>query len=279
MKMRALSRGLLLLGLLAAAALIACSDDEDVAGPGGDAFEDISAVVVDEFSVLRAAFALPNGPTGCLIVSPAPPFPDGDGDGVPDSVRCVFDPTGCAFGDGTFTGTTSGLVVLTDPGAAFGFRVRLEDLAYTMTSGDPAVTRQRLLNGVHVVTGAPDSLALSRHDTLTFSRTGGATATVIEALTGTFTPEAGQTVSFGVGVQPPPGQCTVAGTVTWTQGTNVYAFDVTTASPLLYPSGCDSPFPSAGELRFHLTAGGPAGTLTVAWDGCGSEAETDWIPD
>lgn len=279
MKLRALSRGLLLLGLLAAAALIACSDDEDVAGPGGDAFEDVSTVIVDEFGVLRAAFAPPSGSPTCLIVSPAPPFPDGDGDGVPDSVRCVFDPAGCSFGDDTYTATTSGLIVLTDPGAAFGFRARLEDLAYTMTSGDPSITRQRVLNGVRVVTGAPDSLALSRHDTLTFSRTGGATATVIEALTGTFTPEAGQTVSFGVGVPPPPGQYTVTGTITWTQGTSVYVLDVTTASPLLYPSGCDSPFPSGGELRFHLTSGGPAGTLTVAWDGCWNDAVTDWIPD
>src|SRR5207249_468673 len=89
----------------------------------------------------------------------------------------------------------------------------------------------------------------------------------------TFTGE-GHTVTLGgsiqVGSRLPSGDWTIAGSSTYTSGTNSYSLSVSTSEPLHYNSGCtNEPRFDSGTLTVQVTKGTTSTTVTITFTGCG----------
>lgn len=278
MDMRARAR-LLLAALAASLALGGCGgsdgdvvDDQDTSQIG--LFE---MAVVRQVAGLPSAFLPPNGPPGCLTITPTP-WQDSDGDGVPDDATFTFDADGCVYTYQGGGGTRWGVVRIIDHGVPFGFAAALTGRADASTSGNPARTATLTLDGTSTVSGTPSLAILEQQLDLQFSLTGEPPCSGTLQWTANYTPAAGQTLFLGIGASLPSGQLTVSGTLTWAQDGRTYSFAISTPEPLVMDSSCACPSPVSGEVRFHLTAGGPAGYMRLLIGGCCESIETDWVP-
>jgi hypothetical protein len=267
------------LGILS---LAGCGGGDDGTGPAisvpGIDFEMLAAVLKSELSGVQASIQLPGGPPGCAT---ATGWQDADGDGIPENADVSFSASGCTFTFDGGSGTTSGSVHVRDPGTPFGFALTLNGLAYTMNidaqGSSPAVTRVRTLNGDRTVGGSATQVLVTQHVVLTYAVTGMATATANETWDATFTPVQGSSVTFGFGSQFPDGGVVISGGFGWTQGGNTLWLSLETTVPIRYASGCNSIFPSAGEVHATVQSGGPDGYVRLVWPGCGSDGEVDFI--
>ncbi len=261
--------------------ILACGggdDGDDITGPDGDVdvMSQLGPALVTELGNLSTILRLPSGPPGCLTVTPLP-FPDSDGDGVPDSAHFAFDETGCTFVFTGGSGTSWGTIDVTDPGASFGFST-LHAVSHAISTVDPPSTRTLTINGTRTVGGTPTRLTLSEDIQLAFSMTGKPASAATERWTAVFTPEDGSSVVFGLGVPLPSGQIDLAGTLIWMQEGITVTLAVSTAVPIAIDTACESPFPVAGEVRFQVTSGAAPGYVSVRFTGCGGEMEVDWVP-
>ena len=238
----------------------------------------VSQVLQGEFSGVGVTLMLPSGGPQCLT---ATSFDDLDVDGVPDDSDFTFSASGCRFTFDGGSGTTSGAIHILDPGNDFGFSATLNALAYTFNldanGGDPAETRVRTLNGERSVTGSPTQVTLTQDVDLTYTVTGRPSAQVSETWQAVFTASQGSTVAFGLGMRLPDGETVITGPMSWTQSGATVSLSLETTVPIWFDPGCQSPFPSAGEVHAHVVSGGPNGYVRVRWSSCGGETEVDFV--
>jgi hypothetical protein len=267
---------------IAASGLTGCGGSDAGTGPDdsvpGIEFEMLAAVFRSELAGVQSSIMLPGGPPGCATPDA---WQDADGDGIPERADVTFSASGCAFNFDGGSGTTSGSVQVRDPGTPFGFAMTLNGLARTMNidahDGSPAVTRVMTLNGDRTVGGSATRVVVTQHVVLSYAVTGKATATANETWDATFTPVQGSSVAFGVGSPLPDGGVVISGSFGWTQSGTTVWFALETPVPIRYAPGCNSIFPSAGEVHATVLSGGPDGYVRVAWTGCGSDGEVDLI--
>jgi hypothetical protein len=281
MRIRPLSRFSVLLLPLPVLWLTCCKAGDD-AGPEnpiqGLDFSMVSQVLAGEFNGAGLALMLPSGPPGCLS---ATSWDDGDADGVLDDSDFTFSASGCRFTFDDGWGTTSGAIHILDPGNDFGFSATLNGLAYTISvdanGGDPAETRVRTLHGERSVSGSPSQVTLMQDVDLTYTVTSRPSAQVSETWQAVFTASQGSAVAFGVGARLPDGSTVITGPMSWTQSGATVSLSLETTVPIWFDPGCQSPFPSAGEVHAHVVSGGPNGYVRVRWSSCGGESEVDFV--
>lgn len=258
-------------------ALVSCGGDgDDGVAPPDDT--DLVAMLEPLFDseVTGAArnLRLPNGPPGCITVTPASPV-DSDADCVPDDATFTFDEVGCAYpfpsGGG---GTTGGEIRVTDPGEPFGYNAVLTNFLLRVTSGDPQTTTTRTINGTQAVSGSPAAATMVRNVTIVTERTGLSAATAVEELTVTYTPDVPPLGFCGLGL--PAGTMTMTGDLTWTMSGRTVEMAITTATPLAV-GGCDLGGPSSGEIHVTVVSGADPGYLSIRFESC--EPVIDWYPD
>lgn len=260
--------------------LPACADQDDdpPTGPGGAIDADfVRNLMVSEFASIRNALGLPGGPPGCCSLSPVP-LADSDGDGVPDVCTFTYDEQGCAWQEDGYAFTTWGTIVVSDPGAAFGYHADIVELNVRETSGDPSRTITRTQSGSRTVSGAPTEVTLETALDVVLSSAGADTARVQATWTAVFTADPGASISFGLGHPYPAGQAVITGQLAWTQGGTTFEFDVVTVRALRNDPACMSPFAVDGEVWVVLTgAGSMNGHLQMTCSGCGGQIEFEWV--
>ena len=218
------------------------------------------------------------GPAGLLRCAPTrtPAAPgDADADGVPDSVRVDF--TGCVLSFPLETDTVRGTVDVLDPTKAVAdhavkrifnnlTRVRL----YTISGKFTSETR----NG----TRSTQRDASTIQNTETNFRTdyvfrNGGTATHVKTWTTTFTADVAGSIQPD---QPlPSGTRNIAGTSSWTRGSNTYSLTVTTSPPLHHNASCTvAPRFDTGILTTVVVRGSKTTTVKIQFTACGQYTVT-----
>lgn len=275
MSARSVVRWLVLAGILVWGSASCGSDDGNGPnGDGSDLADLVASVLTGELGGLSGALVLPSGPPGCVSISS---IIDTDGDGVPDNSDFSFSSSGCSFTFEGGSGTSSGTITVTDPGASFGFDASLADVSATLNTSNPTRTTVRTLNGTRTVRGSGSGTTLQQNIEITYTSTGSLPALVVETWGASYTPAAGSSVVLGIGARLPPGSANVTGSVEWNQNGTTLELELVTERPIEWAAGCESPFPSAGEVHANVLSGGPSGYLRIRYTGCGEEVETDFM--
>jgi hypothetical protein len=212
----------------------------------------------------------PVGPPQCTPTrSPASPT-DTDHDGVPDSVR--FSLNGCVLAYLLETDTLKGTIDLLDPTKTVldhaveriftsVSRVRL----YTLSGKSTSET----WNGTRMTTR--DTSILTHNETgfrTDYVFRDGTTASHVRTWTLTFTADTAGSVKPDQTL--PSGKWNIAGTSSWTRGSNTYSITVTTSPALHYSASCASePRFDSGTLTAVVTKGSQTSTITITFTGCG----------
>ncbi len=241
-------------------------------------FDMLAGVLRSELSTVAGAFMVPGTGEGCVTLTADP---DGDGDGIPDQADFTFSSSGCKYTFDGGWGTSAGAMHVADAGDPFGFTATLSSMAYTTSveanADDPAQTRILTLNGERTVGGSATRLTLTQTLTFTYTVTSRPSATGTETWQAVFTADQGSTVAFGYGMRVPDGDTEVSGPFEWTQNGATVRLTLETVDPLRFPTSCQSPFPSSGEVHARVVSGAPAGYVRLAWSSCGGEAQVDWV--
>ncbi len=280
------ARACTLAGGLLAFALGGCSDSTSPAtAPSIPAAEvsDLGAAEGDEVDQAVSALttaadigpAGPTAPSGCATVSD---LTDTDGDLAPDNAVYTFALPACSFTG--FRGGTleiTGTIAVSDPtlaAADLAVTATLTDFQFKLTNLDQTRTYTALRNGTRTLTGNAQGAALSNQITVVRSAPGRLDATVTHNLLLTFTPAAGQSLSFG---QPlPDGTLVRSGGFTWTRGGVSRTFTVETVTPLVWDSSCTTDRKiTAGEVHAILSDGSYVRTV---WTGCGADPTRSFVP-
>ena len=271
---------------LVALSLTACSDSTTPSSgsviPAAEV-SDIGAAEGDEVDQAVSALTTPaeigvvapTAPPGCATVDDQT---DTDGDLAPDQATYTFALPACSFTG--FRGGTleiTGTITLTDPtpnAADLAVTATLADLQFKFTSPDATRTYSAVRNGTRTLTGNAQGASLSNQVTVVRSAPGRQDATVTHNLLLTFTPAAGQSLTFG---QPlPDGTFVRSGTFIWSRGSVSRAFTVTTVTPLVWDSSCTTDRKiTAGETHATLSDGS---YIRTVWTGCGVDPVRSLVP-
>ena len=274
--------------LAAALALAACSDTN---GPGTPALTSVQAdevaqvVSVDAdlltegtiYSTAPVPFPAPGpsrSPPACTPTrSPATPA-NSDGDPVPDSVRLDF--AGCVFSTPFETISLSGTIDIIDPTpAATDYAVKsvFTDFTRSRTEMITGKTRSSKENGTRQVSGSASVLQHSLTNFRTdYTFDDGSTAAHVKTWSTTFTADVPGSIRRD---SLPNGTWDIAGTSTWTRGTNTFSLSVTTNPALHYNAGCArAPRFDAGKLIVEATRGSSTSTVTIEYTACGQYTVT-----
>ena len=171
----------------------------------------------------------------------------------------------------------TGTIAVSDPtlaAADLAVTATLTDFQFKLTNLDQTRTYTALRNGTRTLTGNAQGAALSNQITVVRSAPGRLDATVTHNLLLTFTPAAGQSLSFG---QPlPDGTLVRSGGFTWTRGGVSRTFTVETVTPLVWDSSCTTDRKiTAGEVHAILSDGSYVRTV---WTGCGADPTRSFVP-
>jgi len=242
---------------------LSASDVSDIGFAEGDEVEQAASALS---TPITQGVGVPGH--GCATVDDAT---DTDGDLVPDHATYTFALPACSFTN--FRGGSldvTGTVTLSDPtpdAAGLYATATLDDLTFSFTNPDQRRTYSAVRNGTLTLSGNAQGASLSNQVTVVRSWPNRADATVTHDLLVTFTPDAGQTLAFGVPL--PSGSFTRSGTFTWARGSVSLTFTVTTVAPLVWDASCTTDRKIAsGETHATLSNGSYVRTV---WNGCGED--------
>ncbi len=211
----------------------------------------------------------------CPTRSPASPV-DTDHDGVPDQVTFTFVPSSCTFSFSNGQMQLSGSVSVNDPApsdSGLSLNASATNFQVSLTSGAQSliVTRTGSWSGAASSGGLSNTLNV----TTTVHVTGRPDIEITDAWSGTFTPDAGQSIFMGHPL--PAGSYTVSGSIQVTDGTSEHALSLVTVTRLHYqPDACSghvSPFGS-GEVRAVLSGSHGRGYVRIVWSNCDTPTYT-----
>jgi hypothetical protein len=277
-----------LVGTLAAVValgLAACSDNTAPPPAALDAAlaDSVSTVLVEdaqsELDVAQASGVvgffpgvLPGvdaaGSTPCVTFTPVPTV-DSDGDRVHDSVRVVFD--NCIIGYRHSADTLRGAIDIVDPNPVVtdqAIKLVFTDLARIRVDRFGRVA-SITVNGTRMASRDSAQVSASETDFRTdFLFKSGDAATHIRTWSVAFVADVPGTILPDARL--PSGTLNIAGTSTWTRGTNTFSLQVSTPTPLHHDAACDSrPTFDSGSLVAVVTRNGATSTITIEFTACG----------
>ena len=291
--MRAIRNPFLPAGLAAvfALGLAACSDSSSPATPALSAAqadslgEVVVADVQSELDAVTMSGAVAFNPFPATVVAPAisaapgaicmparsPVSPgNADGDRVPDSVRLDF--TGCVVAHPLFTDTISGTIDVIDPTPTapdHAVKRVFTDFRHVEVNNLTLQSRAQTLNGVRQVSRDSSMLSQSATNFRTdYVFRDGSTATHVRTWTSVFTADVAGAIRPDTIL--PSGTWNIAGTSSWTRGSNTWSLTVTTNPALHYDAGCTvGPKFDAGTVTAVATRNGNTSTVTIQFTACG----------
>jgi hypothetical protein len=268
-----------------ALAICACSDSTTPGGNGTIPAADVSDISMSESDEVEQAVSALTDPVALGAQAPTAPNcatvddqTDTDGDFQPDDATWTFALPACSFTG--FRGGSlevTGTITLTDPtpaAADLALTARLTDFAFRYTSPNATRSYAAVRNGTRVLTGNAQGASLSNQVSVVRSWPNQADATVSHNLLLSFTPDAGQSLTFGAPL--PSGTFTRSGTFSWSRGSASYTFTVTTVAPLVWDASCTTDRKIAsGETRATL---GDGSYVRTVWSGCGQDPTRTYVP-
>lgn len=291
--MRATQSPFLPAGLAAAFALglAACTDSNAPATPALSAAqadslgEVVVADVQSELDAVTTTGAVAFNPfPSALVVSgmrlgssagctptrtPAAPG-NADGDRVPDSVRLDF--TGCVIVRPLETDTISGTIDIIDPTpAAADHAVKrvFTDFRHVEVDNVSLQWRSQTVNGVRQL--SRDSSMLSQSSTnfrTDYVFRDGSTARHVRTWSTVFTADVPGSIRPDTIL--PSGTFNIAGTSSWTRGSNTWSVTVETTPVLHYDASCTAgPKFDSGKIIATVTRNGNTSTVTIEFTACG----------
>jgi hypothetical protein len=208
---------------------------------------------------------------GCGVTAPSS-APDGDHDGIPDSVTITFSLPACALSgvrakaEGDITGT----MTITDQSSDVdnrAFNIAVTNLRYAFTNATKTFGETR--NGTRDITG--DTLTVTQaNNIVTVFDSAGVNQTLTNTMNVSLTESGDPIVDFLSLLGP--GSVTVGGGVSYTDGTTSDTFTIATVTPLVYNPSCaqsgTEPI-ETGEIAATITTSGKTGVLHIVWAHCG----------
>jgi hypothetical protein len=208
---------------------------------------------------------------GCGVAAPAA-APDGDHDGIPDSVTITYSLPACALAGvrGKDEGDITGVMTITDQSAdsdSRGFDIAVTNLRYAFTN--KTVTFGETRNGTRDITG--DTLMITQHNNIvTVFDSAGTNQMLTNTMNVTYAETGNPLIDFLSGLSN--GTVTANGGIAYTDGTSSDTFTITTVTPLVYNPSCaqsgTEPI-ETGELAATVTTSGKTGVLHIVWAHCG----------
>jgi hypothetical protein len=203
-------------------------------------------------------------PTSCPSFEPDP-FPDADGDGVPDNTVFSFDSATCD--ETTESGTTNyfGSVRVSDPGSNVGYDLEINGLGITFTPAGPGNSEGIRWDGFRALQG--NSSAISLDEDFEFRYLVGP-STVLRLRTQwdvSFLADVAGSIEFGSVL--PAGDLDVDGAVTAEGEGERFILVVNTLAPLVWDPVCDD-FVD-GTVRIFAQGRESEGAVQVNFNACG----------
>lgn len=297
-----LSECRLLLSLVVAALLTACSGGDKVVGPDGSSGGGplrlssadsqfvagmMSAAASDAQRQLRFITA-PSLPGLGSAQPPCTPTvtggADSNGNGIPDDRTQQYTAASCTFTSNGATGTVAGSIRLQDAGGVYGYRLTYSNYTVSATKGDSLV--RTIVNGSFEYRYLTATSASTLDNTVvaieTRSSRGSAILTRTANLTGQFTTTGtlASNRTFPGGTLQLNGSLGVSLAVSGDQAVSgqptTFTLDiaVATVTAMNSPSGCSSdPAFDAGALTGQVS-NGATGAVRVQFTRCGSGTST-----
>lgn len=279
-------------GLALALALAACGGDstsptsdsiaeEDAEAIGfavaGTLYGSVSGLTDYEFSLFgplllnRGPAAAYRGnvqlfsPTSCPSFEPDP-FPDADGDGVPDNTTFSWDSESCDSSDDAGTTDFHGSVRVSDPGANAGYDLDINGLGITFTPADPAQDSEGVeWEGFRHLQGNSSAVSLAEGFDFRFLVDGSTLLRLRTQWDVDFLADVAGSIAYGDPV--PAGDLDVDGALTVEGEGQRFILVVNTLSPLGWDPAC-SDFTS-GTFRAFAQGRESEGTVQVTFNACG----------
>jgi len=213
-------------------------------------------------------------PPVCVTRTPASPA-NSDGDPVPDSVRLSFNDCVVNYLAGG-SDTVRGTIDVLDPTPSttdHAWKHIFTDFTRIHTG---PLGRQWTwdLNGTRQIIGDSAQLAFtSTNVSTTYTWPNGASANHTRSWSITFTADTAGKIQPD---QPlPSGSLSLAGTSTWTRGSNTWNLVASTTTPLHYNATCTvRPMIDSGTLKFVATRNSLTTNVTIQFTACGTYSVT-----
>jgi hypothetical protein len=209
--------------------------------------------------------------TGCGVAAPSA-APDGDQDGIPDSVTITYALPACALAGvrGKDEGDITGVMTITDQSADIdsrAFDIKVTNLRYAFTNATKTFGETR--NGTRDITG--DTLLITQaNNIVTVFDSAGRNQTLTNTMSVTYAPTGRQFIDDLSLLSN--GSVTVNGGTAYTDGTSSDTFTIATVTPLVYNPSCaqtgTEPI-ETGEIAATVTTSGKSGVLHIVWAHCG----------
>lgn len=268
--------------LLTLGAAAACSEGGlTTPGAGNELSRDVGLAIRDEVEATASALTLSTtltpigtsraGSTAPCVVSSTPS--DTDGDGVPDDATFLFTAPPCQF-EGWRGGTLDlvGQLRIQDPAptaAGFGYDATLIALRSRFIDATRNVIYDVTRNGTRTLSGSVSALLLTSNLQVVHTFAAKSDANLDEQWNVNYTPATPLQINGPLN----SGSLDIAGTLTWSRGSEELALTVTTPTPLQYDAGCIDTVQriKSGELHAAGDFGDATGFVRVRWNGCGQE--------
>jgi hypothetical protein len=219
------------------------------------------------------ALALP----GCITNSTPG---DIDADGVPDNTTLTYNCPNRPLGLGR-TVSITGTRKITDPdtnipNTTLGFNMEISALTHEYKNAAGNLVLKTVRDGTRRPRLSANLLQFEHQLTTLRDKTGQPQATIVNNLLMKFTPNAGLSINFG---QPlPSGTADLSGNFSYTKGARAHNVVVTTTAPLQHDSGCASQRFVGGGLKAVVGGTGASGTITIAFQSCGTSPIITKVP-
>lgn len=293
----------MLLSLVVAALLTACSGGDKVVGPDGSSgggplrlssadSQFVAGMMSAAASDAQRQLRFITAPSLPGIGSAQPPCTpsvttggiDSNGNGIPDDRTQQYTATSCTFTSNGATGTVSGSIRLQDAGGVYGYRLTYSNYTVSATKGDSVA--RTIINGSFEYRYVTATTASTLDNTVvsieTRSSRGSAIITRTANLTGQFTTTGtlASNRTFPGGTLQLNGSLGVSLAVSGDQAVSgqptTFTLDiaVATVTAMNSPSGCSTdPAFDAGALTGQVS-NGATGAVRVQFTRCGSGTST-----
>jgi hypothetical protein len=237
---------------------------ETTPSPGGP----LSGVV---FGIAQGTGLRLSSEAGCPSFEPDP-FPDDDGDGVPDRTTFSFDSAACDIDVSAGTVDRRGTFLVSDPGPGPGYDLAFVGVGVTVIPRGGAAD-EALSSGTRRLRGNGSAVSLEEAVDFRYRRNAVPTFRHRTDWRVDFTAEEPGTITSRL---LPDGEFEVQGLLTYEEDATRFDLVVETVAPVGFDSGCTS-F-ERGTVRAYLQGREGEGEVRMTFNGCGAAPTITFVP-